>query len=169
MSFSDSENKRWGSLIMFMAGIFSLAYAQMPACVSISPPDATAWDELTLTFDPSLSCFQSQSLEGFPVVYMHSGVGYPDGSIWQHVVAYNETGANGQSPILIPNGDGTYSITYTPSDFYGLPPGTVVSQLCMGVNSDRVSSIRIGILSSFQFMMSMFLSYLMIIWMAFIQ
>jgi type IX secretion system substrate protein len=46
-----------------------------------------------------------------------------------HGVDYNATGANDQSPVLTSNGDDTYSITFTPGEFYGVPEGETISQL----------------------------------------
>jgi len=44
-------------LIILLAGISITVQAQMPAAITIDPPNATAYDELTLTFDPALACF----------------------------------------------------------------------------------------------------------------
>lgn len=113
--------------------------AQMPACISIDPPDATVYDSLTLTFNPSLACSMWASLAGSANIYMHSGVTI-NGSVWQYVVGYNGYGANGQSTQLTANGDGTYSIHFRPSAFYGLPPGLAASQLCMVFNDGQWGS-----------------------------
>jgi hypothetical protein len=107
----------------------------MPAAISIYPPDATAYDELTLTFNPEEACFTTGTLIGATQVFIHSGIGLYSGEIWQYVIDYNATGANGQSAQLEDNGDGTWSITYNPSEFYGFEPGTLVTQIC-GVFND---------------------------------
>ncbi|MEI7980490.1 MAG: SBBP repeat-containing protein [Bacteroidota bacterium] len=111
----------------------------MPACVSIDPPDATAYDSLTITFDPALACFQNGSLAGSSQVFMHSGVTV-GGNVWQYVVDYNALGHNGQTTELTPNGDGTYSIHLRPSAFYGLPAGLNVTQLCIVFNDGQWGS-----------------------------
>ncbi len=108
--------------------------SQMPAAITIEPPDATAYDELTLTFDPDSACFESGSLAGLPFVAMHSGVTLISGQQWQFVVEFNSTGANGQSTTLLPTGDGRFSITYTPSEFYGLN-GETVTEICAVFNN----------------------------------
>lgn len=107
---------------------------QMPAAISIVPADATVYDEITLTFDPVEACFQSGSLAGLTSIGMHSGVTI-NGSAWQNVIAFNATGANGQSPILTYNPDGTYSIIFTPFDFYGFAVGANVTQICAVFNN----------------------------------
>lgn len=108
---------------------------QMPAAISIYPADATAYDTLTLTFDPAQACFQSGTLEGSQSVAMHSGVSFIDGTDWNNVVAFDAQGVNGQSTHLTDNGDGTYSITYLPADFYGFPGGSIVTQICVVFNN----------------------------------
>lgn len=74
--------------------------AQQPPAIMITPEDATAFDELTLTLDAKLSCPDS-ALFGAGVVKMHSGVTL-DGATWQNVVAFDGLGLNGQSTDLIP-------------------------------------------------------------------
>ena len=123
------------TIIMFSG----IARAQMPAAISMEPSDATVFDSITLTFNPVLACFQDGSLTGVPIVYMHSGVTTSAGN-WQNVIDYNHTGANGQAPQLTPNGDGTYSIGYRPSAFYGIAEGTIVTKLCMVFNDGQWGS-----------------------------
>lgn len=110
------------------------ARAQMPAAITIDPPNATAYDQITLTFDPALACFQSGSLIGLPSIAMHSGVSFVTGESWQNVINFNATGYNGQSPTLLPTGDGKYAITYIPAEFYGLT-GQTVTQICAVFNN----------------------------------
>jgi hypothetical protein len=121
---------------LFLANCFKInaAGGTMPAAISIYPPDATAYDELTLTFDPTEACFLSGSLIGTSQVFMHSGVSFNTGENWQYVVDFNATGANNQSPELTDNGNSTWSITFTPFEFYGFEPGSVVTQICAVFN-----------------------------------
>ncbi|MCK4406049.1 MAG: T9SS type A sorting domain-containing protein [Bacteroidales bacterium] len=110
-------------------------YGKMPAAITITPENATAWDEITLTLDAKLSCPDS-SLFGADSVMMHSGVTI-DGDVWQNVVDFDALGANGQQPKLINNGDTTWSITYIPAEFYGIEAiaGLEVSQICCVFNA----------------------------------
>jgi len=123
------------AVFLFTASI----YAQMPAAISISPEDATAYDEITLTFNATLACTPDgkQDLLGLQEVYMHSAafeLGQPEG--WgNYGVDFDATGANGQAPILTANGDDTYSITYIPYDFYGFPEGTVITKITAVFNN----------------------------------
>ena len=118
---------------------FAAPLGPMPACITIDPPNATAYDSMTLTFNPALSCYIWQSLVGSSQVFMHSGVTI-GGSSWQHAVPYNSTGDNGQSTQLTANGDGTYSIRFRPSAFYGLTPALNVTQLCIVFNDGQWDS-----------------------------
>jgi len=95
--------------------------------ISISPANATAWDEITLTLDTRLSCPDSALFDADSVM-MHSGVNL-DGAAWSNVVEFDALGANGQQPKLISNGDSTWSITFVPADFYGIEEGAVVTQI----------------------------------------
>jgi len=122
-----------GLTVLLIALSFS-GRGQMPAAITIEPPTATAYDELTLIFDPALACFQSGSLAGLPSIAIHSGVTYLTGEIWQNVVNFNGTGYNGQPTTLLPTGDGRYSITYIPAEFYGLT-GQTVTQICAVFNN----------------------------------
>ena len=122
-------------LLITLLTIYNLSmFAQMPAAITIEPANATVYDEITLTFDPVEACFMSGSLVGAAYVAMHSGVTI-NGTQWQNVIEFNGTGANGQSPILTYNPDDTYSITFTPFDFYGFSPGDIVTEICAVFNN----------------------------------
>jgi hypothetical protein len=95
--------------------------------VSIDPPDATAWDEITLTLNANFSC-PAGDLDDAEVVNIHSGITL-NGAAWQNVVDFDATGANGQSAELTSNGDGTWSITFTPAEFYGVEEGDTVTAI----------------------------------------
>ena len=115
--------------------VFINAVAQMPAAITISPSNATAADQITITIDPSQACFESGSLAGAPSVAMHSGVTLIDETNWNYVVEFNSTGADGQNPVFTSNGDGTYSFTFVPNDFYDIPAGTIVTRICAVFNN----------------------------------
>lgn len=122
--------------VLVLVTFASLAFGQMPEAITIDPPNATAYDSITLTFNPAKACNTGGSLAGVPIVYMHSGVTI-GGSDWQYVIEYNGTGKNGQSTHLLPNPDGTYSIHYRPFAFYGFPDGSTVTRLCAVFNEGQ--------------------------------
>ncbi|MDO9511030.1 MAG: T9SS type A sorting domain-containing protein [Bacteroidales bacterium] len=109
--------------------------AQMPAAITMSPETATAEDQITLTFNPELACFQNASLVGTPVVRMHGGVGLINGSNWNNVIEWNVNGADGTVNAFMPNGDGTYSMTFTPMTYFGIPAGQIVTKICCVFNN----------------------------------
>lgn len=128
-----------GRLVMTLAVMWAASgvYAQMPAAITIEPPDATIFDELTLIFDPAEACYLNAPLTGLPSVAIHSGVTLISGLNWQNVIEFNSTGANGQATTLEPTGDGKYSITFSPSAaaYYNIEEGTVVTQICAVFNN----------------------------------
>jgi len=123
------------SVVLALFLMTSALFAQMPAAIQVIPENATAFDELTLIFDPAEACFENGSLAGLPSIAIHSGVTLIDGSTWNFVVDFNSTGVNGQATTLEPYGEDKYSITYTPSEFYGIEAGTVVTQICAVFNN----------------------------------
>jgi|GEM_PF-3897995 len=122
-------------LLLILAVLTNEVTSQIPEAITIEPAWASAYDELTLTFDPDLACHENGPLSGVASVAIHSGVVLQSGEDWEYVVIFNETGANGQSAMLTPTGDGRYSITYTPSDFYGFPEHTKVTHICAVFNN----------------------------------
>ncbi len=123
------------SILMFLL-IGAYVMAQMPAAITIEPANATAGDELTLTLYVPDACFESASLEGVDTVVMHGGVGFEDGTTWQYVIQWTENGADGTVNALLPNGDSSYSITFTPTAYFGIPDTNTLSitQLCAVFN-----------------------------------
>ncbi len=105
-----------------------------PAAINIDPPNATAYDELTLTFDPEKACFQNGSLSGLSSIAIYSGIKLLTGETWQKIVSYNGTGVNGQAPILLPAGDGRFEMTFNPAAYYGLN-GETVTHICAVFNN----------------------------------
>lgn len=92
------------AILVFLAfGIASIA--QVPDAITIEPEDATAFDEITLTLDVSLTCPDS-ALFMADSVMMHSGVKIGEDT-WQNVVAFDGMGADGTYPKLVKIGGGS--------------------------------------------------------------
>ena len=121
------ENEADGLLILPNGFTVEDTALILPLAITIDPPYATAYDELTLTLNTKLSC-PDGGLFSPDSVMMHSGVTIA-GSPWQYTVSFDGTAMNGQSPKLTDNGDSTWSITFTPVDFYGFPSGSVVDAI----------------------------------------
>lgn len=117
-------------VLMLLSFCSTIAMAQMPAAISISPANATAFDELTLTLTPAAGCTPEgkTSLVDAPVIKMHSGITIGT-SAWSQAVPYDGAPGGGTSTQLTANGDGTYSITFNPSVYYGIAPGAVVTAI----------------------------------------
>jgi len=122
----------FSAILMFLF-MGTYVMAQMPAAITIDPPDATAFDELTLTIDAKISCPDS-ALFGADSVMIHSGVEL-NGEAWQLVVDFDAFGVNGQSAKLTSNGDSTWSITYVPADYYGFGDTAVVTAITCVFNA----------------------------------
>jgi hypothetical protein len=129
------KNLHFGFMIIILFAMAQWAQTQMPAAISIDPPNATGWDELTLTLDANVACHGAkQSIVGQSDIRMHSAAFLYDnianwGSQWgSYAINFNaqpkEEGFD--FPRLTDNGDGTYSITFTPSKFYGVPEGSTI-------------------------------------------
>ncbi|MCD4789795.1 MAG: T9SS type A sorting domain-containing protein [Bacteroidales bacterium] len=99
----------------------------MPPAISIYPPDATVFDNITLTFDTKLSCPEGDLFNADSVM-MHSGVTI-NGEVWLNAIYFDSLGVNGQAPKLTYNGDSTWSIAFLPSAFYGIDPGVNVEAI----------------------------------------
>lgn len=121
-------------------------FIELDDVVVMIPPLASAFDEVTLWFDPAYSCEagSGSSLENFGEVWMHSGIGI-NGTIWNNSVPWDNLGANGQSPQMVLNGNGKASITYTPSEFYGTSADqSLQDQLCMVLNGGNLAQAQFG-------------------------
>lgn len=110
-------------LLLAMAG-FALGQP-MPDAITISPEGATAFDEITLTFDANKSCTPEGkgNLLGLESVAMHSAIRFLGDELgdWGHNgVDYNGTPGGEYNTRLTSNGDGTYSMTFVPVTYYGL-------------------------------------------------
>jgi len=90
-------------------------YAMAQNIITVEPENATAWDEITLTLDASISC-PANVLYGADSVMMHSGLTI-DGASWSDAVAFDGMGADGVKPKLtLVSGGFQRGITMTPVD-----------------------------------------------------
>ncbi len=110
-------------LLLAMAG-FALGQP-MPDAITISPEGATAFDEITLTFDANKSCTPDGkgNLLGLESVAMHSAMRFLGDAltVWGHNgVDFNGTPGGEYDTRLASNGDGTYSKTFVPVTYYNL-------------------------------------------------
>lgn len=133
------------TLALLVLAQMIIGQVTMPPAISISPANGTAWDEITLTLDPTQACVPDGkgSVIGASVVKMHSAAYLYDyiddwGTTWgQYGVDYDKEPKDGihTAPDLLPNGDGTYSITFVPGDFYGVEEGSTIIGITAVFNS----------------------------------
>lgn len=120
------------SLILFMV-VAQWASAQI---VTIEPANATGWEEITLTLDANQACVPDgkSSVVGQSEVRMHSAAFLYDnidnwGAAWGSVgIDYDATPKQEgfDFPTLTDMGDGIYSITFIPAEFYGVEAGNTI-------------------------------------------
>ncbi|MCK5136818.1 MAG: T9SS type A sorting domain-containing protein [Bacteroidales bacterium] len=120
------------SLIILMA-MAQWAHSQI---VTVTPANATGWDEITLTLDANQACVPDgkQPVTSASEVRMHSAAFlYNNIDNWES--AWGDPGIDYDAqpkeegfdfPTLTDNGDGTYSITFTPGIFYGVEEGSTI-------------------------------------------
>jgi len=110
-------------------------YSQMPSAIKITPENANCFQEITLTFYPDSACnfYGEQGLAGLDSIAIHSTAVLVNESptSWSHIVEYDDIGFDGTLPHLYPNPDGSYSMTFTPSKFYGTGNTPIVAILAV--------------------------------------
>lgn len=108
------------------------------------PEDASGFDEITLTFDPKKACIPDGhgGLSGLDSVFMESSAVllFEEKDWWHHRISTWEMGLDSTLPCLYLNDDSLFSITFTPSAFYGT--GT---ELITGIVGEFYESGRIGL------------------------
>jgi len=129
---------QFGFSMIVLLAVSYLGFSQvtMPAAITIDPPNATGWDEITLTLDANGVCVPDGkgSIIGQSDIRMHSAAFLIDnienwGSSWGDPgIDFNaqplEEGFD--FPSLTDLGEGIYSITFTPGIFYGVPEGSTI-------------------------------------------
>jgi hypothetical protein len=125
-------------IVLLVMAQMTIGQLTMPAAITITPSNGSAWDEITLTLDPSKACVPAGkgSVVGASVVKMHSAAvlfdqkeDFEAKAVWGSVgIDYDKEPKDGihTGPDLLPVGDGTYSITFIPADFYGVEEGSTV-------------------------------------------
>ena len=127
---------QFGFSLIILLAMAQWAHSQMPAAISIDPPTATGWDEITLTLDANQACVPDgkQTVIGAPKLRMHSAAFlYNNIANWPSTwgdpgIDYDATPKQEgfDFPELTDNGDGTYSITFIPGLFYGVEEGSTI-------------------------------------------
>jgi hypothetical protein len=114
------------SLMFLLLAMAGFAIGQpMPDAITIEPEGATAFDEITLTFNANLACVPEGKgdLKGLESIAMHSAMRFMGDELgdWGHNgVDYNGTPGGDYDTRLTNNGDDTYSKTFVPVTYYNL-------------------------------------------------
>jgi photosystem II stability/assembly factor-like uncharacterized protein len=120
--------------LFLLAESFSL-YSQMPSAIKITPENATGFQKITLTFYPDSACtfYGEQGLAGLDSIAIHSSAVLVNESptSWNHEIKFDAIGFDGTLPHLYANPDGSYSMTFTPSKFYGTANTPIVAILAV--------------------------------------
>lgn len=115
-------------ILLSIGLIFSLfSIAQ----ISTDPALPKATDEVVITFDASNS-----DLAGYTGdVYAHTGVTIEGEGRWQYVI--ESWGNNQTQPKLTRIGENLYELLITPSviDYYGVPNGEKITEICLVIRS----------------------------------
>ena len=136
------------TMVVFLLGMAAAAYSQaMPNAITIAPEGATVFDQVTLTFNANLSCTPEGKgdLKGLEQIAMHAGI-KKLGSTWdswgEKTVEYNGTPGGGYTTKLTANGDGTYSMTFVPADYFGVTAedGVYIGISCVFNNGNNWDS-----------------------------
>lgn len=97
--------------------------------ISVIPALPTDADQVVVTFDATLA--SNQSLLNYTGdLYVHTGVKVEGNTQWQYVKG--TWGNNTTQPKLTRTGANTYTLTISPSirQYYGVPTGTKITNLC---------------------------------------
>lgn len=100
-------------LLLIFLSVNTLAFAQ----VTISPAAFEVGTEITITIDANSTATDCNGFNNPSKVYLHSGIG-PDSNPWTSVVG--NWGQDDGVGEMTSNGDGTWSITFTPENYYSL-------------------------------------------------
>ena len=99
--------------------------------VTISPYPFSVDQQITITVDTGSNATDCNGLGGASKVYLHSGIG-TDADPWGHAVVGN-WGQDDGIGEMADNGDGTWSISFVPKDYYGLGDAQVGTATKMGM------------------------------------
>ncbi|MES2389699.1 MAG: T9SS type A sorting domain-containing protein [Bacteroidota bacterium] len=114
--------KKLRLLLTGLAVSFGLAAVAQPyqiGLATITPAGANGESPITITITPANICTPDgkQNVGTAPEIRMHSGL--MSGGVWGTKTHNFDAGAE---TTLIPNGDGTFSITLTPRDWFSVDP-----------------------------------------------
>lgn len=118
------------------------AKADIPAAITLTPLNSNGKVPITITFDPAKACDNGvKTLVGETKIQMHSSAHtpyFPLANGWgNYSVTFDADPADTTHTTtdLTSNGDGTWSITFTPADFYAVPADSAIIGLSVVFNN----------------------------------
>ena len=115
----------------FLSLLSTLMLSVLWAQVNISPSTFDVSDEITITVDANSNETDCNGFNNPTAVYLHSGIG-TDADPWGYSVVGN-WGQNDGVGAMTSNGDGTWSITFVPEDYFDLTATEAASATKMGL------------------------------------
>lgn len=113
------------------------------AQVTTNPSPIEVDQSVTITVDTNSTATDCNGLSGVSKVYIHTGIG-DDSNAWGFEVIGNWGQDDGVGEMTN-NGDGTFSITFIPKDYYGLTNTQISSTTKMGMvfrNADGTKELK---------------------------
>ncbi|MGA0041540.1 MAG: alpha-amylase family glycosyl hydrolase [Flavobacteriaceae bacterium] len=113
--------------------LFLICFLPLPTFgqLSTNPSPFEVEDTVTITVDINSTASNCNGIVAPQAVYMHAGIG-TDSSPWGYSVVGNWGQDDGVGEMTS-NGNGTYSITITPSIYFGLTAAQITSATKMGI------------------------------------
>lgn len=126
-------------LLSFCALAFTavLVNAQMPAAITMTPPDASGKHLITLTFDPSKACESDKAITADDTaVYMHASAHtFNPITQWGNFgVDYNAEPGGGYTTKWVKSDTGTWSITFVPQTYFKVHPDSLITGISLVLN-----------------------------------
>ena len=115
---------------LLFLGLFIWAIT-INAQVTIDPFPFSVSDEITITVDANSADSDCNGLSNPTKVYLHSGIG-TDADPWGYAVVGN-WGQDDGIGEMTDNGNGTWSITFVPEDYFGLTTSQAANASKMGM------------------------------------
>ena len=103
---------------------FAVTIITSAQVVTLDPPFPTQDDVVTVIFDATQG---NGELEGLGPIFAHTGITIEGEGQWQNV--QGEWGTFDNNVLMTSIGNNQHTITYNISDFYGLQPGQVATEL----------------------------------------
>jgi hypothetical protein len=126
-------------LSLFAIAFTGIAFAQMPASITMTPANASGKHLITLTFDPAKACdldAAKQITTDDTAIYMHgSAHTYNPMTSWGNFgVDYNAEPGGGYTAKWEKNANGTFSASFIPQKYFKVPTDSLITGISFVLN-----------------------------------